>query len=135
MGFLHDLKRDLNPKKNGVDKFFKKDVKPVAVNVGRGLVKTIPKVGGILGAAAGTAIGGLSSVGVAAPVGGVVGSAVGTSLGESVQHAIPKFRTGGPIGRRGGLIMVHPNEYVLPANAKPTAAQKAVVAANRRRLK
>jgi hypothetical protein len=135
MGFFGDLKHDLNPKKNGVDKFVKKSVKPVAVNVGRGLVKTIPKIGGVLGGAAGTAIGGLSSFGPAAPVGGIIGASVGHTLGETVQHSIPKFKTGGFVGHRGGIVMVHPNEYVLPANARPTLAQRAIVAGNKRRLK
>lgn len=80
-------------------------------------------VGGILGAAAGKAI--LSGLTTAAPV---------------AEEAAPLLllKTGGrvPGGRNRPINFVgHGSEYILPANAKPTKAQKAIVAKNRSKSK
>ena len=48
------------------------------------------------------------------------------------------MRTGGHIpGKRNKAvpIIAHGNEYVLPANAKPTKKQKSIVASNKRKQK
>jgi hypothetical protein len=62
---------------------------------------------------------------------GIDGSALGGGLGGAL---IP-FSTGGAVGKRRVRALLHPNEYVLPANAKPTKAQKAIVARNKRNAK
>ena len=76
-------------------------------------------LGGVLGAAAGKAI--LSGLTTAAPV---------------AEEAAPLLllKTGGYIpGPRNKPIpaILHGSEYVLPANAKPTKKQKAIVAKNK----
>ena len=63
------------------------------------------------------------SAGAGAAVGGVAGG-----LASNV------FKHGGKVkGKRGAprKIIAHGGEYILPANAKPTAAQKKIVANNR----
>ena len=49
------------------------------------------------------------------------------------------FQTGGAVvtakGRKTQKALLHKGEYVLPANAKPTKAQKAIVARNKRNKK
>ena len=78
------------------------------------------KFGSILGRA-------LGSIGSAIlPIKGIDGGAVGEALG-----GLAPFKNGGAVGKKKRVILVHPNEYVLPANAKPTKAQKAIVAKNK----
>jgi hypothetical protein len=65
---------------------------------------------------------------------GIDGSTLGGSLGGSL---LP-FKTGGAVGGKKGkprAILAHGGEYVLPANAKPTKAQRAIVARNKRNAK
>ena len=80
---------------------------------------------GIFGRILGTGLGAIGSA--LFPVKGIDGGAVGGALG-----ALAPFKNGGSVGKRTRAILVHPNEYVLPANAKPTKAQKAIVAKNKR---
>ena len=82
------------------------------------------KIGGLLGGLAG-AIGSKLM-----PIPGVDGQALGTAIG-----GLAPFKTGGPVGPRKRACLLHPNEFVLPANAKPTKAQKAIVAKNKRNAK
>lgn len=80
------------------------------------------QLGGIAGGALGQKYGG--------NVGGQIGKIAGTALGM----AFPYFKNGGAVKRTGKAI-VHKGEYVLPANAKPTKAQRAIVAENKRKSK
>lgn len=73
-----------------------------------------------------------------------VGSAAGGVLGKTAMtyalDAAPALllKTGGHIpGPRHKAVpaILHGNEYVLPANAKPTKKQKAIVASNKRKQK
>jgi hypothetical protein len=79
----------------------------------------------------GSTLGGLlGDVGSALfPIPGVNGGQIGSFLG-----GLSGFKTGGKVTRTGKAI-VHKGEYVLPANAKPTKAQKAIVAKNKRDMK
>ena len=61
------------------------------------------------------------------PIKGIDGQALGGALGS-----LAPFKNGGAVGKKKRVILVHPNEYVLPANAKPTKAQKAIVAKNKK---
>ena len=61
----------------------------------------------------------------------------GGELGGAIGNLLP-FSCGGSVpGKRGKakVILAHGGEYVLPANAKPTKAQKAVVARNKAKAK
>ena len=58
---------------------------------------------------------------------GIDGGEVGGALGS-----LASFEHGGAVGKKKRVILVHPNEYVLPANAMPTKALKAVVQKERR---
>jgi hypothetical protein len=78
--------------------------------------------GGILGASAGKAI--LSGIASYGP--------------EVAEGAVMALKTGGrvPGGRNKPVHFIgHGSEYILPANAKPTKAQKKVVAKNRAKAK
>ena len=79
---------------------------------------------GVFGNLLGQGLGALGSAFL--PVKGLDGQAIGGALGS-----LAPFKNGGPVGKRKRAILVHPNEYVLPANAKPTKAQKAIVAKNK----
>ena len=104
-------------------KFFKK--------VGRNLQRT----GGALTTSAGKSLG------------GVLGAAAGQKILAGLTAAEPVaaeaaplllLKTGGrvPGGRNKPVNFVgHGSEYILPANAKPTKAQKAIVAKNRAKSK
>jgi hypothetical protein len=82
------------------------------------------KFGSILGRA-------LGSIGSQLiPVKGIDGGAVGELLG-----GLAPFKTGGAVGPRNRACLLHANEFVLPANAKPTKAQRAIVAKNKRNAK
>jgi hypothetical protein len=62
----------------------------------------------------------------------------GASLGGNLGGSLLPFSCGGSVpGKRGKakVILAHGGEYVLPANAKPTKAQKAVVARNKAKAK
>jgi hypothetical protein len=61
---------------------------------------------------------------------GISGSELGGSLGGSL---LP-FKTGGYV-KKTGPALLHSQEFVLPANAKPTKAQRAIVAKNKRDAK
>ena len=77
----------------------------------------------------GTIAGGLGSKFL--PIPGVNGSQLGGAIG-----GLMPFKNGGKIpGKKGKpkLILAHGQEYILPANAKPTKAQKAIVAKNKKR--
>ena len=79
---------------------------------------------GLFGQILGTGLGALGSA--LYPVKGINGAELGGALG-----GLAPFHTGGSVGKRKRAILVHPNEYVLPANAMPTKAQKAIVARNK----
>jgi hypothetical protein len=85
------------------------------------------KFGSILGRA-------LGSIGSQLiPVKGIDGGAVGELLG-----GLAPFKNGGAVkGKKGKAIpiLAHGGEYVLPANAKPTKAQRAIVARNKKNAK
>lgn len=63
------------------------------------------------------------------PIPGVDGGKLGSFLG-----GLSGFKNGGKVTRTGKAL-VHKGEYVLPANAKPTKAQMAIVAKNKRDAK
>ena len=75
----------------------------------------------------GRALGSLASAII--PVKGIDGGAVGETLG-----GLTGFKHGGAV-KRTGKAKVHKGEYVLPANSKPTKAQRAVVAKNKAKEK
>lgn len=92
--------------------FFKK--------VGRGLQRGAGELTNAMGRGAGTVLGGAAA--------------------KYALQAAPLMlmKTGGHIpGKRNKAvpIIAHGSEYVLPANAKPTKAQKAIVASNKRKAK
>lgn len=68
-------------------------------------------------------------------IGGKKHSALGGTLGAVAGNFLP-FETGGAVkvakGKKTQKALLHKGEYVLPANAKPTKAQKAIVAKNKR---
>jgi hypothetical protein len=106
----------------GPKKLFKKLGRNIQAGGGQ-LVRGAGKAaGGVLGAAAGKAI--LSGLATYAP--------------EVAEGAVIALKTGGrvPGGRNKPVNFVgHGSEYILPANAKPTKAQKAIVAKNRAKAK
>tara|TARA_R110002167_G_scaffold34984_1_gene111720 strand:+ start:836 stop:1111 length:276 start_codon:yes stop_codon:yes gene_type:complete len=71
-------------------------------------------------------------------IGGKKHSGLGSTLGTIAGDFLP-FETGGRVevkkGRKTQKAILHKNEYVLPANAKPTKKQKAIVAKNKRDAK
>ncbi len=71
-------------------------------------------------------------------IGGKKHSGLGSTLGTIAGDFLP-FETGGAVkvakGRKTQKAILHKGEYVLPANAKPTKAQKAIVAKNKRNKK
>ena len=75
--------------------------------------------------------GGLGAIGSKfLPIPGVDGQVLGTALG-----GLAPSKTGGAVGPRKRACLLHPNEFVLPANAKPTKRQRAIVAKNKRDAK
>lgn len=107
----------------GPKKFFKKVGRNLQRTGGALTTSAGKSLGGVLGAAAGKAI--LSGLTTAAPV---------------AEEAAPLLllKVGGrvPGGRNKPVNFVgHGSEYILPANAKPTKAQKAIVAKNRAKSK
>ena len=64
---------------------------------------------------------------------GIGGDILGGLLGAA-GTAIPWFETGGHVDRNG-LAYLHKNEFVVPANAKATKRQKAIVRKNKRKAR
>ena len=67
------------------------------------------------------------------PIPGVDGGQLGGAIGSLLP-----FSSGGKVpGKRGKakVILAHGGEYILPANAKPTKVQKAIVAKNKVKAK
>jgi hypothetical protein len=65
------------------------------------------------------------------PIPGIDGEKLGSVLG-----GLTGFKNGGAVGGKKGkarAILAHGGEYVLPANAKPTKGQRAIVARNKKR--
>jgi len=99
-------------------------------------------LGGTLGSEAGSAlghkIGGKKGGKLAGKIlGGVLGS-VGKVGGGLAGATLTPFAHGGKIpGHKGKPvpILAHAGEYILPHNAKPTKAQKAIVAKNKKNNK
>ena len=82
---------------------------------------------GMWGSLLGNLAGGLGSK--ILPLPGVNGGQVGSAIGSLLP-----FSNGGVIpGKRGKakVILGHSGEYILPLNARPTKAQKAIVARNK----
>lgn len=79
--------------------------------------------------------------------GGAAGQVLGKAAGQKLlsalatqaeEGAVMALKTGGrvPGGRNKPVMFVgHGSEYVLPANAKPTKKQKAIVASNKKKQK
>tara|TARA_R110000803_G_scaffold35595_2_gene76879 strand:- start:906 stop:1178 length:273 start_codon:yes stop_codon:yes gene_type:complete len=71
-------------------------------------------------------------------IGGKKHSGLGSTLGTIAGDFLP-FQTGGAVrvakGRKTQKALLHKGEYVLPANAKPTKQQMAIVARNKRNKK
>jgi hypothetical protein len=64
-------------------------------------------------------------------LGGLVGGSKGRSIGGDIGGVLgDSFKTGGKV-KRTGKALVRKGEYVLPANAKPTKSQRAIVAKNK----
>jgi hypothetical protein len=105
-----------------IKSFFKKVGRGAQRGVGQLTNAAGKAAGGILGAAAGKAI--LSGIASYGP--------------EVAEGAVIALKTGGrvPGGRNKPVpAILHGSEYILPANAKPTKAQKKVVAKNRAKAK
>ena len=88
-------------------------------------------IGAAIGSEGGSALGGI----LGKKLGGRGGESSGRNIGRvagSVGGGLFGFKNGGKV-KKTGLALIHKNEYVLPANAKPTKAQKAVVAKNKRK--
>ena len=71
-------------------------------------------------------------------IGGKKHSGLGATLGTIAGDFLP-FETGGAVkvakGKKTQKALLHKGEYVLPANAKVTKTQKAIVAKNKRDAK
>jgi hypothetical protein len=81
------------------------------------------KFGSIIGRALGSIAGNII------PIKGLDGGAIGETLG-----GLTGYKTGGKV-KKTGPALLHSQEFVLPANAKPTKAQRAIVAKNKRDAK
>lgn len=73
-------------------------------------------------------------------VGRGAGSVLGSAAAKAALEAAPLMllKTGGRVpGKKNKAvpIIAHGNEYVLPANAKPTKKQRAIVASNKQKQK
>jgi hypothetical protein len=66
--------------------------------------------------------------------GGNGGSKASINFWNGFGRAFTGYKTGGKV-KKTSLALVHKNEYILPANAKPTKAQKAIVAKNKKSKK
>ena len=88
---------------------------------------------GFLGGLLGKGLGHIGE-GIFGKTAGINGAELGGGLGE----ALLPFKNGGAVGGKRGkakVILAHGGEYVLPVNAKPTKAQKAIVARNKKNAK
>lgn len=54
----------------------------------------------------------------------------GAQLGGGLGGSLLPFKTGGYV-KKTGPALLHANEFVLPANARPTKGQKAIVKRNK----
>jgi hypothetical protein len=103
-------------------KFFKKVGRNLQRTAGALTTSAGKSLGGVLGAAAGKAI--LSGIATYGP--------------EVAEGAAIALKTGGrvPGGRNKAVHFIgHGSEYILPSNARPTKAQKAIVAKNKSKQK
>jgi hypothetical protein len=103
----------------GPKKFFKKVGRGIQSAIGQGTNEFAKGVGKVLGPAAAA---------------GIIAAA------PYIAEAAPlmMLKTGGYVsGKRncGRLAIVHGGETMLPANAKPTKKQKAIIASNKRKSK
>ncbi len=106
----------------GTKKFFKRVGRNLQQTAGEFTKQAGKAAGGVVGAAAGRAM--LSGLATYGP--------------EVAEGAAIALKTGGRIpGGRNKPVMFygHGSEYILPANAKPTKKQKAIVAKNRAKSK
>jgi hypothetical protein len=90
-------------------------------------------LGNELGSMAGTALGGLAGK-KGRRIGGKVGGAVGIIGGTLTGASLIPIKTGGKVmapKNKPVPALIHGGEYILPVNAKPTKAQKAIVAKNK----
>jgi len=103
--------------------------------MGFDLFKELGNVGKSIGQELGGGLGGLAGKKGAA-AGRNIGGSLGQLAGSAAPLALAALKTGGPVkGKKGKpvLIVAHGGEYVIPANAKPTVAQKKVVAMNKKK--
>ena len=82
----------------------------------------------------GSQIGSIAGGALGKKYGGSTGEQIGKIAGGALGLAFPYFKNGGAV-KKTGLAKVHKGEFVLPANAKPTKAQKAIVAKNKKMSK
>jgi hypothetical protein len=101
---------------------------------GRKFIHGVEHAGNALGNAAGKAAGGI----LGAAAGKAILSGIASYGPEVAEGAVMALKTGGrvPGGRNKPVhFIAHGSEYILPSNAKPTKAQKKVVAKNRAKAK
>ena len=87
---------------------------------------------------AGKALGGLTKSKKGRRIGSKLGSKIGGTMGTIGGAMIPGFAHGGKVmapKNKPAVAIIHGGEYVLPVNAKPTKAQKAIVAKNKKEAK
>ena len=63
-------------------------------------------------------------------------SPISDALIGKATSKVQSLKTGGRVntkGRKSAMVRLHKNEYVLPANVKPTKAQKMAVAKNKKK--
>ena len=97
---------------------------------------------GLLGNALGSVLGEHGGSWLGGKIGGSAGANLGGKLGQIAGGAagdLLPFKTGGRVGKgmKKGTktpILAHAGEFVLPLNAKPTAAQKKIVAQNKKKV-
>ncbi len=89
-------------------------------------------LGAVIGSEAGGGLGRLIGKKIGGRRGADAGANIGRAAGGIAGAAFPMFKKGGKV-KKTGLALVHKNEYILPANAKPTKAQKAIVAKNKKK--
>ena len=94
-------------------------------------------LGDSLGSSIGRRIGGKKNGKMAGKILGSTLGAVG-KVGGGIAGALAPFKHGGKIpGPKGKPvpILAHAGEYILPLNSKPSKAQKAIVAKNKKNNK
>jgi hypothetical protein len=88
-------------------------------------------LGAIFGRGAGKALGsGLGKL-IGGKAGKKLGGALGAEAGTLAGATLTPYKKGGRVPKTGPALL-HKNEFVLPANVKPTKAQKAAVAKGKR---